>query len=131
MENVGGGGGTLGGQRVVKAAPDGYTSLLGTVATHANPQLYSDKPLYDPLTDFTPVALIAEIPLIVIVRKEFPANTFAGVHGLCEGQPRQAELWLGGRRLGRRTSAASCSTRRWARTRSTCRIAAPGRRCRT
>lgn len=77
VENIGGGGGTLGGQRVAKAEPDGYTALLGTIATQANPQLYSDKPLYDPLTDFTPVALIAEIPLVVIVRKEFPANTFA------------------------------------------------------
>ena len=76
VENVGGGGGTLGGQRVAKAQPDGYTTLLGTVATHANPQLYSDKPLYDPLNDFTPVALIAEIPLVVIVRNDFPANTF-------------------------------------------------------
>src|SRR5882757_7069833 len=69
VENIGGGGGTLGGQRVARAEPDGYTTLLGTVATHANPQLYSDKPLYDPLNDFTPVALIAEIPLVVIVRK--------------------------------------------------------------
>ena len=76
VENVGGGGGTLGGQRVAKAEPDGYTTLLGTIATHTNPQLYGDKPLYDPLTDFVPVALIAEIPLILIVRKEFPANTF-------------------------------------------------------
>jgi tripartite-type tricarboxylate transporter receptor subunit TctC len=76
VENVGGGGGTLGGQRVAKAAPDGYTTLLGTIATHANPQLYGDKPLYDPLNDFVNVALIAEIPLVVIVRKDFPANTF-------------------------------------------------------
>jgi tripartite-type tricarboxylate transporter receptor subunit TctC len=76
VENVGGGGGTLGGQRVAHAAPDGYTTLLGTIATHANPQLYSDKPLYDPLNDFVNVALIAEIPLVVIVRKEFQANTF-------------------------------------------------------
>ena len=76
VENVGGGGGTLGGQRVARAEPDGYTVLLGTIATHTNPQLYGDKPLYDPLTDFTPVALIAEIPLVLIVRKEFPADTF-------------------------------------------------------
>jgi tripartite-type tricarboxylate transporter receptor subunit TctC len=76
VENVGGAGGTLGGQRVARAEPDGYTTLLGTIATHANPQLYGDKPLYDPLTDFVNVALIAEIPLIVIVRKDFPANTF-------------------------------------------------------
>jgi len=76
VENVGGGGGTLGGQRVARAAPDGYTTLLGTIATHANPQLYTDRRLYDPLTEFAPVALIAEIPLILITRKDFPANTF-------------------------------------------------------
>jgi tripartite-type tricarboxylate transporter receptor subunit TctC len=76
VENVGGGGGTLGGQRVAKAEPDGYSTLLGTVATHANPQLYGATPLYDPINDFTPVALIAEIPLVVIVRNDFPANTF-------------------------------------------------------
>src|ERR1700681_2558014 len=52
VENVGGGGGTLRAQRVAHAAPDGYTTLLGPIATHANPQLYSDKPLYDPLNDF-------------------------------------------------------------------------------
>jgi len=60
VENVGGGGGTLGGQRVARAEPDGYTTLLGTIATHANPQLYGDKPLYDPLNDFVNVALIAK-----------------------------------------------------------------------
>jgi len=76
IENVGGGGGTLGGQRVVRAEPDGYTTLLGTIATHANPQLYSDKPLYDPLNDFVPVALMAEIPLILIARKDLPVNNF-------------------------------------------------------
>ena len=76
VENVGGGGGTLGGQRVARAAPDGYTALLGTIATHANPQLYVDKPLYDPLTDFVPVALMAEIPLVVIARKDLPVATF-------------------------------------------------------
>jgi tripartite-type tricarboxylate transporter receptor subunit TctC len=76
VENVGGGGGILGGQRVVKAEPNGYTVLLGTVATHANPQLLTEKPPYDPVADFAPVALIAEIPLILIARKDLPANTF-------------------------------------------------------
>jgi tripartite-type tricarboxylate transporter receptor subunit TctC len=75
VENIGGGGGTVGAQHVAKAEPDGYTTLLGTLATHANPLLYVDKPLYDPQIDFLPVALIAEIPLVLIVRKEFPANT--------------------------------------------------------
>lgn len=75
VENIGGGGGTVGAQHVANAEPDGYTTLLGTLATHANPLLYVDKPPYDPQTDFVPVALIAEIPLVLIVRKDFPANT--------------------------------------------------------
>jgi len=76
IENVGGGGGTLGGQRVARADPDGYTTLLGTLATHVNPMLYGDKRPYDPIRDFVPVVLMAEIPLILIARKNLPANTF-------------------------------------------------------
>ncbi|AXK80026.1 tripartite tricarboxylate transporter substrate binding protein BugD [Pseudolabrys taiwanensis] len=75
IENVGGGGGTVGGQKVARATPDGYTVLLGTVATHTNPTLLVDKPPYDPVADFTPVALVSEIPLVLITRKDFPANT--------------------------------------------------------
>ncbi len=75
IENIGGGGGTVGGLKVARAAPDGYTTLLGTVATHTNPLLLGDKPPYDPVADFVPVALVAEIPLVLIVRKDFPANT--------------------------------------------------------
>jgi tripartite-type tricarboxylate transporter receptor subunit TctC len=76
IQNVGGSGGIAGGQRVVKAAPDGYTTLLGTIATHANPQLLADKRPYNPIGDFAPVALIAEIPLLLVVRNSLPANTF-------------------------------------------------------
>lgn len=76
VENIGGGGGIMGGQRVAKADPNGYTVLLGTIATHTNPQLHVDKPPYDPVGDFAPVALIAEIPLVLIARKDLPPNTF-------------------------------------------------------
>jgi tripartite-type tricarboxylate transporter receptor subunit TctC len=75
VENMGGGGGIVGGQHVVHAAPDGYTTLLGTVATHANPQLFAANPSYNPLSDFEDVALIAQIPLILIARKDLPANS--------------------------------------------------------
>jgi len=75
IENVGGGGGTVGGNKVARAAPDGYTALLGSIATHTNPLLLGDKPPYDPVGDFVPVALVAEIPLVLITRKDFPANT--------------------------------------------------------
>ena len=76
VENAGGSGGIMGGQRVATAKPDGSTFLLGTIATHANPQLHTAKPPYDPVGDFAPVALIAEIPLVLVVRNSLPANTF-------------------------------------------------------
>src|SRR5580704_9975457 len=75
VENMGGGGGIVGGQHVAKAAADGYTTLLGTVATHANPQLFAADPSYNPLTDFEDVALIAQIPLVLIARNDLPANS--------------------------------------------------------
>jgi tripartite-type tricarboxylate transporter receptor subunit TctC len=49
--------------------------LLGTVATHANPALYGKEAPYNPRTDFVDVALIAEIPLILITRKDFSADS--------------------------------------------------------
>jgi tripartite-type tricarboxylate transporter receptor subunit TctC len=74
IENVGGAGGMLGGSRVAKAAPDGYTIGLGTVGTHAQNQSLYKKPLYQAAEDFTPVALIAELPIVLIARKDLPAN---------------------------------------------------------
>jgi tripartite-type tricarboxylate transporter receptor subunit TctC len=76
IENVGGAGGGTGSQRVARAEPDGYTFVLGTVGTHAQNQTLYKKPLYNAATDFQPVALIAEVPLILITRKDLPANTF-------------------------------------------------------
>lgn len=76
VENVGGAGGMLGGQRAAKAEPDGHTFILGTIATHTFSQLLYKKPLYDAVTDFTPVALVADLPLVLIARKGFPAETF-------------------------------------------------------
>jgi tripartite-type tricarboxylate transporter receptor subunit TctC len=73
VENVGGAGGMIGSQRVARADPDGYQFVLGTVGTHAQNQTLYKKPLYNAATDFLPVALIAEVPLILITRKDFPA----------------------------------------------------------
>lgn len=74
VENVGGAGGMTGSQRVAKGAPDGSQFLLGTVGTHAQNQTLYKKPAYHAASDFAPVALIAEVPLILITRKDFPAN---------------------------------------------------------
>ncbi len=75
IENVPGAGGMMGGHYVARAAPDGYTMLLGTIATHAHSQTLYRKPLYNAVTDFVPVALVAELPQVLIVRKELPVDT--------------------------------------------------------
>ena len=74
VDNIGAAAGIVGTNRVAKAAPDGYTFLLGSVGTHAyNPTLYKKLP-YNPATDFAPVALFAEQPMVLITRKDFPAS---------------------------------------------------------
>jgi tripartite-type tricarboxylate transporter receptor subunit TctC len=75
IENVGGAGGMTGAARVAQSPPDGYTFVLGTVGTHAQGQSLYKKPLYNAATDFTPVALIAEVPIVLIARKDLPVNT--------------------------------------------------------
>ena len=77
VENIGGAGGMTGSARVAKAAPDGYQFLLGNLGTHAASQTFYKNPLYNAARDFAPVALIAEIPFVLIARKDLPANTLA------------------------------------------------------
>jgi tripartite-type tricarboxylate transporter receptor subunit TctC len=74
VENIGGAGGMTGGKKVADAKPDGYTMLLGTVGTQAQGQTLYKKPLYNAVTDFTPVALVAEVPIVLIARPDFPAD---------------------------------------------------------
>jgi tripartite-type tricarboxylate transporter receptor subunit TctC len=74
VENVGGAGGMTGASRVAKAAPDGYQFVLGNVGTHAQNQTLYKRPAYNVATDFTPVALITDQALVLVTRKDFPAN---------------------------------------------------------
>jgi tripartite-type tricarboxylate transporter receptor subunit TctC len=74
VENIGGAGGMNGADRVAKAPPDGYTFLQGTVGTQAQNQLLFKKPAYNSTTDFAPVALIVEAPLVLVARKDMPAG---------------------------------------------------------
>ncbi len=76
VENVGGAGGMTGSKRAADAAPDGYTMVLGTVGTHAQGQTLYKKPMYNALGDFTPVGLIAEVPIALLVRKDLPVKDF-------------------------------------------------------
>ncbi len=74
VENVTGAGGMTGSDRVAKAEPDGYQFVLGSVGTHAQNQTLYKHPAYNAATDFAPVALIAETPIVLIVRKDLAVN---------------------------------------------------------
>src|SRR5205807_7924740 len=74
VENVGGAGGMMGASRVAKAAPDGYQFVQGGIGTHAASQTLYRKPLYNAATDFAPLALNAEQPIVLIARRDYPAN---------------------------------------------------------
>jgi len=74
VENVGGAGGMIGVSRVAKAAPDGYQFVLGGLGTFAAIQTLHPKPLYNSATDFEPVALIVEQPVVLVVRKDLPVG---------------------------------------------------------
>jgi len=74
VENIGGGAGMTAGARVAHAAPDGYTFMIGNSGTHAYNQSLYKKPLYNSVTDFTPVGLVSESPRILNARKDLPVN---------------------------------------------------------
>ncbi|WP_341989113.1 tripartite tricarboxylate transporter substrate binding protein [Azorhizobium sp. AG788] len=87
VDNRGGAGGNLGAAAVARAAPDGYTVLMGTVATHAiNPALYTKMP-YDPVKDFAPVSLLVNVPNVVIVHPSLNVKTTAELIALLKANP--------------------------------------------
>jgi tripartite-type tricarboxylate transporter receptor subunit TctC len=74
VENVGGAGGTIGTSRAAKAAPDGYTLVLGAIDTFAQSQSLFKNPPYNSIAEFTPVGLAVEQPLLLTIRKDLPAE---------------------------------------------------------
>ena len=74
VDNIGAAAGTIGSQRVAKAAPDGYTMLIGNSGTHAYSQSLYKRPLYNSMTDFQPVGMVSESPRILLARKDLPAG---------------------------------------------------------
>jgi tripartite-type tricarboxylate transporter receptor subunit TctC len=74
IENIGGAGGMTGANRVAKGVPDGHLFVLGSVGTHAQNQTLYKNPAYNATKDFEPVILVAEVPLLLVTRKDFPAD---------------------------------------------------------
>ncbi len=98
IENVGGAGGMTGANRVAKAAPDGYQFVLGSVGTHAQNQWLYKQPAYNAAKDFEPVILVGSTPLLLVVRKNFPANNLQEFIAYAKARP--GELQYGSAGVG-------------------------------
>jgi tripartite-type tricarboxylate transporter receptor subunit TctC len=91
VENVGGASGSIGTGRVARAAPDGYTVVLGIWNTHvANGVTYTLD--YDVVKDFVPIALCADIPLVLVAKKTLPAHDLQGYIAWLKTNPGKASM---------------------------------------
>jgi tripartite-type tricarboxylate transporter receptor subunit TctC len=98
VENRGGAGGSLGATMVAQSPKDGYTLLLGTGSTHGtNPNVYTKLP-YDPVRDFTPVALITEAPLVLVTNNAVPVKNVTDLIALAKAK--RGELSFGSYGIG-------------------------------
>ena len=87
IENKGGAGGSIGADLVAKSAPDGYTLFMGTVGTNAiNGSLYKQLP-YDMTKDFTPIALVATAPVVIVVNSNDRIKTLAELIAEARAKP--------------------------------------------
>jgi tripartite-type tricarboxylate transporter receptor subunit TctC len=87
VENMPGATGAIAARTIARAAPDGYTLMISSVSTHsANAYLYNNLG-YDPIADFTPVALIARAPSAMVVRAETPFRTLQDFVAFAKANP--------------------------------------------
>jgi tripartite-type tricarboxylate transporter receptor subunit TctC len=87
IENRAGAGGNIGAAAVAKAAPDGYTILMGTISTHTlNPIMGKTKP-YDPVKDFAPISLLVNVPNVLVVHASLGVNNVQELVALLKKEP--------------------------------------------
>jgi len=87
VENVAGGGGSIGAAKVAKAAADGSVLLMGTIATHVINPLSATQSTYDPQRDFTPISLLAKVPNVLLVGNTVKAQNVKELIALLKAQP--------------------------------------------
>ena len=75
VENKPGAGGTIGAEYAAKADPDGYTLVLGTIASHGISTIMMSDVHYDPVKSFSPIMLVAKVPNLLVVNKDVPVST--------------------------------------------------------
>jgi tripartite-type tricarboxylate transporter receptor subunit TctC len=96
VDNRTGANGMVGSGYVAKSAPDGYTLLMGSSATHGtNPTLYPDQP-YDAVKDFAPVGMIASVPVVVAVNSALPVHSVADLIAYGKSHPGQLSFGSSG-----------------------------------
>jgi tripartite-type tricarboxylate transporter receptor subunit TctC len=91
-ENRAGGNGVVAGVAVQTSAPDGYTLLFGA-SIHVLAGAILRNPPYDPIADFTPVARVAQGPLLLVASPRLPQTSLAELIAAIRAQPRQARMW--------------------------------------
>jgi tripartite-type tricarboxylate transporter receptor subunit TctC len=96
VENIGGAGGMNGANRVAKAPPDGYQFVLGGIGTFAANQTLYKTPLYNAATDFTPVALIAEQPMLLVTRRDLPVSNLQEFAAYAKANQARMQFGSGG-----------------------------------
>jgi tripartite-type tricarboxylate transporter receptor subunit TctC len=105
VENRTGGGMLVGTAAAAKAAPDGYTLLVGLTGNMSvNPSLFANLP-YDPLADFTPVGMLANYPFLVIVNNDLPARSIKELIALLKSQPGKIDYASAGNGTGQHLAA--------------------------
>lgn len=87
IENKAGAGGVIGSQQVSKAAPDGRTLVMGTIASHGIIPALQTPPPYDPTKDFVPVTLVASTPNVLLASPNFPAKDVKELIALAKAKP--------------------------------------------
>jgi tripartite-type tricarboxylate transporter receptor subunit TctC len=87
VENIGGGGASIGAAVVAHAKPDGYTLLLGGTLPHVNEALLKSKPLYDPVKDLEPIAAVAANILCIAVHPSVPASSLKELIAYAKANP--------------------------------------------
>jgi tripartite-type tricarboxylate transporter receptor subunit TctC len=87
VENIGGGGASLGAAAVARARPDGYTILFGGTLPHVNEALLKSRPLYDPIKDLDPIAAIAAGFMSIAVHPSVPVQTLGEFIAFARANP--------------------------------------------